>query len=212
MKNLKILGLALVAVFAMSAVVASGASALSPAFTSEGSPTILTGSQEGSDVFTTHGGTVTCTTATYEGTQTGTESSETEVTPTYSGCTAFGFVNVPIDVNGCKYVFTANQSMHIVCPAEKSIEVTAPGCTVTVGTQTPTGPNTIEYTNIGAGTTMEVTLDVSLSGIHYIEHNKGSFPTCSFPTETTTNGTYSGHAKVTGETAAHVHTGITWHA
>jgi hypothetical protein len=215
MKNLKILGLAFVAVLAMSAVVASAASA--SAFTSSeasGSETVtrLTGSQEGSDVFTTDGGTVTCTTATYVGEVKGTSTTEAEAAPTYSGCTAFGFVNVPIDTNGCKYKFTSAGEIHIVCPGEAAIEVTAPGCTVTVGTQTPTGPNTVEFTNIGSGSTMEITIDVTLRGIHYIEHNRGSFPNCSNPTVTKTNGTYTGHAKVTGETTGGTHTAITWDA
>jgi hypothetical protein len=197
MKSLKMLGSVLVGVFAMSAVVASAASAVvefkaessptvltgespsrvhqglwisglsSPAeFKTESNPTELTGSQEGSDVFTLQGGTATCTKVTYEGAMTGTETEEFEVEPTYSGCTAFGFVNVPIHANGCKFKFTANQTMHIVCPTGKAFEVTAPGCTNTIGSQTPTGPNTIEYTNIGSGSTMEVTIDMSLTGLH----------------------------------------------
>jgi hypothetical protein len=214
MKNLKILGLALVAVFAMSAVVASAASAT--VFRSESTPTVLTGTQKAgtNDVFNTMGGTVTCENATYVGSVSGTSSTEAEVEPTYSGCTAFGFANVTIDVNKCKYKFTAGSiisgnfegSVHIVCP-EKPIEVTAPGCTITVATQTPTG-GTITYTNLGSGTTRELGVDVALTGIHYIEDNKGLFPTCSSPGVTTTDGTYRGESIVKGENEAAEQHGI----
>jgi len=213
MKNLKILGLALVAVFAMSAVVASAASA-AVEFTSESEPTVLTGHQEGAgDVFHTMGGNVTCTTATYVGSQAGTHSTDATVTPTYTGCTAFGFLNVPIHTNECQYTFTAGStvssnfegSVHIICPENKSIEVTAPGCRITVGTQTPTG-GTITYTNVGAGAAAELTLDVALTGIHYIEDENGGG--CYSPGETTTDGTYTGHAIVKGENNSGVQHGI----
>jgi hypothetical protein len=167
------------------------------------------------DVFTTMGGTVTCETVTYVGSVTGTSSAEAEVEPTYSGCTGFGFFGVAIDVNSCKFKFTSGEEgegnleggVHIVCPAGKSIEVTAPGCTVTVGTQTPTG-GTITYTNLGAGKTREIGVDVALTGIHYIEDNKGIFPTCSNNGATTTDGTYRGESIVKGENGSGVQHGI----
>jgi len=209
-RYLKVLGLTLVAAFAMSAVVASAASAANFNFHSEGTSTVLTGTQHaGSDVFKTDGGTVSCSSATYTGSQTGSTAESVEVTPTYSGCTAFGFINVPIHVNGCKYKFATSETkyqgaVHIIC-ATKPIEITSPGCTVTVGTGTPGGKAT--YTNVGSGTTREVTVDVALTGINYVEDNNGGG--CVGPTGTTkTNGTYSGAALVTGETSKKAHLGI----
>ncbi|HEX2097323.1 MAG TPA: hypothetical protein VHF50_08150 [Solirubrobacterales bacterium] len=210
-RYLKVLGLALVAALAMSVTAASSASATNFKFHSEGTSTVLTGSQHAqNDVFTTDGGTVSCSNATYSGTQSGATVESVEVTPTYSGCTAFGFINVPIHVNGCKYKFgtsTTNYqgAVHVVC-GSKPIEITAPGCTVTVGTQTPDGNAT--YTNVGSGTTREVTVDVNLSGIDYTEHDtfEGG---CEGPTGTLkTNGTYKGAALVTGETSKKAHLGI----
>jgi hypothetical protein len=32
--------------------------------------------------------------------------SEIELEPAFSECTAFGFVNTPIDMNGCKFKWT----------------------------------------------------------------------------------------------------------
>lgn len=181
-------------------------------FKMESSQTTVTGSQEGSDVFTTDGGTVTCKTATYVGSVTGTSATEAEVAPTYSGCTAFGFINVPIDLNECKYKFTAGSriegnfegSVHVVCPEGKAVEITAPGCRVTVGAQTPGG--TITYTNIGTGTTRELTLDVNVTGVHYTEDNNGGG--CVKAGAEKTNGTYTGHTIVTGENASQQQHGI----
>jgi len=213
-RNLKILGLALMAIIAMSAVVVSLASAAEVEFKLESSPTVLTGTQEGSgDVFHTMGGNVTCGKATYEGSVTGTSSPEAEVEPTYGNCTAFGFINVPIHINECRYRFTSGEekggnfegSLDSVCPEGKAIEITSPGCRVTVGTQTPTG-GTITYTNIGTGAAREIRLDVALTGIHYIEDENGGG--CSSAGVTTTDGTYNGHVTVTGENAKKVHRGI----
>lgn len=205
-RNLKVLGLTLVAALAMSAVVASAASATAFNFKAEKVPTLLTGKQHaGNDVFVTDAGKVECNEATYVGEQKTTPTTEVTVTPTYTGCTAFGFVNVPIDVNGCSYKFTAKTieagnfegEVDILCPAGKSIEVTAPGCTVTVGAQN--NLKKITYTNLGAGATREVTVDVAATGIKYEEHNKGIFPTCAANTVPKANGTYTGAGLVTGE-------------
>jgi hypothetical protein len=204
-RNIKVLGLALVAMLAMSAVVASAASATAFSFKAEKVPTQLTGKQHnGNDIFTTDAGKVECTEATYAGEQKVTPTNEVLVTPTYSGCTAFGFANTPIDVNGCQYRFTTvtkesgnfEGSADIVCPAGKVIEVTAFGCTVTIGSQT--GLKKVTYTNVGAGTTREVTVDVNLTGIVYVE-DPGFFNTCANNKVTTSNGTYVGAGLVTGE-------------
>jgi len=215
-RNLKALGLALVAVFAMSAVMASAASAESAfKFKSEGTPTKLTGKQHaGNDVFTTHTGTVSCNEAKYSGEQVGTEVSEVTVTPVYSECKAFGLFNVPVTTNGCVYTFktgtktgaTYAGSVSIVCPEGKVIEVEAPGCTVTVGSQANVGG--ITFTNIGTTTTREVTLDVNINTLKYEEH-RPFFGICSTNTVPTTGGTYVGAGVVTGSNpVTNAHLGI----
>ncbi|HVI70064.1 MAG TPA: hypothetical protein VM656_01085 [Pyrinomonadaceae bacterium] len=215
-RNLKVLGLALMTAFAMSAVAASAASAQAFHFASEAEHTILTGKQEGSDVFTTHAGTVTCTTAKYTGTiQSATKTTTVaEVTPEYSGCTAFGFANVPIHHNECKYKFVAGTkesgnyegSIDIVCPTGKKIEITAPGCLVTVGPQT--GLKKVTFHNVGASATREITATVNLTGIKYEEHAPTFFSTCEYDTVATNNGTYTGNAIVTGEDTEGKHVGL----
>ena len=196
-RNLKSLGLALMAVAAFGVVGVSAASAAE--FHSEGATTTLTGTQTSQHVFTTTAGTVKCNTATFSGTQSGATTQFVTVTPFYSGCIAFGFINVPIHVNACTYTFDANNSgqVEIKCPAGKAIEMTAPGCTTTIGAQK--GLKSRTYTNEGAGTTRELTVHTNIAGIHYVE--------CG---TTRTNGTYVGTTKITGETALKAHLGVWW--
>jgi len=204
-RNLKALGLGLVAVFAMSAVMASAASAEGTfKFKSEGTPTKLSGKQHaGNDVFTPHTGGVSCNEATYAGEQVGTEVSEVTVTPTYSECKAFGLFNVPITTNGCRYTLNAGTktgttfagSVSIACPAGKIIEIEAPGCTTTVGSQSNIGGITL--TNIGAGATREITVDINIIALKYEEH-RPFFGICATNTVPTTGANYIGSAVITG--------------
>jgi hypothetical protein len=205
-RKLKALGLALFAVLAMGALSASAAMAAD--FHSEnGTDTVIKGSQVGSDKFVVNAGTVTCNEATYEGIQSGATSNTVTVTPKYTECTAFGFVNATIHTNGCRYVFDADTNAEgftdvtIDCsePTEggtthqRAITVTAFNCWVTVGSQT-TG-NGIKYANTGSGASRDVDVSVSLTGITYTQHSK-TFPGCS--NGTFNNGSYTGAATVQG--------------
>src|SRR6187200_367988 len=107
----KAFGLALIAVAAM-AISASAATAAS--FHSEVSSTTLSGGQLGEDVLTANAGSVTCSEVSYSGAQASTTSETATVTPSYSGCKAFGFINSLIDVNGCGFTF--NSGVQISCP------------------------------------------------------------------------------------------------
>jgi hypothetical protein len=221
-RNLKVLGLALVAAFAMSALVASAASATAWQFHSNTDNPVLTGSQEGTDVFTTDSGTVRCSEANYTGSATGTTNSTIEVAPTYEGCKLLFIINVTVDPNGCKYLFHAETttntggtpavihyegSVDIVCTGGNVIVVTAPGCDITVPAQT--GLKTVTFTNLGSGHTQEVTVDVNISNtITYIEHQTPGETCENSGTPHTTNGSYTGQALVTGEDASKNHIGI----
>jgi hypothetical protein len=211
-RRLKSLGLALLAVLAFASVSVSAASAAE--FHSEIAHTALSGTQVGEDVFTTNAGTVKCKKASYTGTSSAVTTPHQTVAPSYSECTAFGFVNATIDPNGCTYTFAAvagtpspiTGTVQIVCTGEKKyIEVTAFNCDVKVGPQGPL--KGITYTNAGAGKTRDVTVDVSLTGLHY-EQSGTSFPGCSGGAGTFTNGTYTGQATVKGANTAGEQVGI----
>ena len=212
-RNLKVFGLTLVAALALSAFVASAASATAFSFKSNTDNPTLTGKQHGTnvDVFTTDSGTVRCSEATYVGSQAGTSASSVEVAPTYSGCKLLFFINVTIDPNGCKYRFNTvtkeganfEGNTDIVCPAGKAIEVTAPGCTITYPAQN--GLTKVTFTNLGTGHTQEVTVDVGITtGIQYEEHGG----TCENETGLTNNGSLTGPSLFTAENATKEHIGI----
>jgi len=210
-RNLKFLGLALVAALAMSSVVASMASA--DVITSESAAvTTATGKQEGTDVFKTHGGQVNCTTVTYTGTFSSGASSAL-VAPTFSGCSYAGLA-MTIDMNGCLYRInvtggtSTEGSIDIVCTGSNEITVTAPSvgtkkCILHIPAQTDL--TKVKGTNIGAGATREITLDISITNIKYSQ-TAGTAETGNCATaDSTTGGTYEGTAIVTGSiSGAHV--------
>jgi hypothetical protein len=210
MRNLKILGLALVAVFAMSAVAASAASA--DQLTSEVSPVTLTGAQEGTDTFTITAGNTNCKEVSYVGT-TATPTTTVSATPSYpektklaeQNCTSLGFP-ATIHTNGCTYLFhieggaSTSGTLDVVCPAGKEITVTAVSggttkCTIHVPAQTGLGP--VTFSNVGAGATRELKVEAKITNLKY-SHTEGTgLGKCTGGTGTT--GSYTGKALVTGE-------------
>jgi hypothetical protein len=187
-RNLKALGLALVAVFAMSAMAASaaqaeGVSELTPA---NNQHVIITGEQIGkmSILFAT-GLEMTCESVKFDSTITGNSTTLTE-TPTYSGChSALG--SITITMNGCDYLIHGQLtnggaypvSTDIVCPTvegvEKTIELhiygdaghTTLNCTLTIKGQT--GKTTTTITNV-AGTPDDIKLETHLASIEMTSH------------------------------------------
>jgi hypothetical protein len=192
--NLKVLGLALAAVFAMSALAAGSASAAK--YHSEVETTWTHSHTTSVHIFHTNVGTVTCETTTTTSHTTGTGSGSdwttttTKSAPTYSKCTAFGFP-AEVKMNGCEYEFLEPNaslvaSSKILCPTGKTIEIVAVGfCTMTVGAQSPGG--TVAFTNEGSGSSRVVKTVSSVSSIVY-GGNCGSG----------TNGTYTGTSTVKG--------------
>ena len=217
-RNLRILGLALIAAFAMSAMVASVASATSFWFKSANSWTVLTGSQIGSDQFTTNSGTVACSTTSYTGSQSGTTATTVSLVPTYSGCEISG-VSLTIHTNGCVYELhthtKTSATQHtvtttIVCPTTTSpshkthqIEMTVGKptrkCTIDVPEQTiATG---VTLTNAGTSPT-DIKADISIAtGITYSE-TAGTGAGACIQALDQTNGAYTGSATISGEDTA----------
>jgi hypothetical protein len=149
-KNLKVLGLALVAVFALSAMVASAASA--SVFTSTSGATV-TANQIGSHKFTVTGQTLTCSTVHFTGTAPAATFEAIDMYPTYEGCiispfntsvTITGFATGP-GKEGCRYNLFANGVAALSCTAGKDVTVNAGPCVVHVPAQT--FPSGVTYTN-----------------------------------------------------------------
>jgi hypothetical protein len=191
-RNSKRFGAILMGVFALAAFGAQAASAV-PLTVNEGAigTTFYTGDQDGGSLeFRTPSGTVKCTTVVFTATSTGATVDELTVSSTISGCVAFGFSTAHVKTNGCAYTFTTpttlsssevtwgNEQLHFVCPVGKSMEITptafgVSGCTQFMGAQTPTGGHVLCTNKGGIGANeMDLTLETTLSGLHYIWHRR----------------------------------------
>jgi hypothetical protein len=159
-RNLKVLGLALVVVLAMSAMVASAASASS--YTASSYSATTTGSNTaGKETLTTVGGTVQCDSH-FQGTLASANSTLT-ITPKYTNCVAFGFLNATVDFMGCDYLFHSGpaqgggvyfHTVDIVCPEGSGpITITAGTCKVDIPAQT--GLAMVKTTNVAGTLTVE---------------------------------------------------------
>jgi hypothetical protein len=156
-RNLKALGLALVALGALSAISAGGASAAGERFHSEVEPTILTGTNTNTQVTAFGGANIECTSVTFRGTATLKTESTLTLHPTYSGCSFLG-EPATFDTTGCNYVFSSETvggrlPGEIECTTGYAIKLTSPGCTLTFGAQKNTGG--LAATNEGSGSTRD---------------------------------------------------------
>ena len=148
MQRLKVVGLALAAVFAFSAVAVASASAHEFEASKEGE---LNGKAVAGNVhkFKTKAGTVECKVANVVGANSKVvaplkkETQEVEVE--YKECTAFG---AKATVTNAKYLFNANEKVTV----KNTVKVEAAGCTVTVE---PVAANenlgTVSYANLAGG-------------------------------------------------------------
>jgi hypothetical protein len=182
--KIKALGLALAAVFAMSAVAAQAASATPHTFvTDSGNPAYLTGTQEPAPAvnrlfFTGSGEEVECEAAHYESTGTvANEAEEVTVHPVYEECSSLLAPNpgeVKVRTHSCHFTLTGttdgngHAEAHVAnCPEGEEIEIEIEGaCTIYVGNQTPTEGG-VHYTNHTTATPMDFTVQATATGIHY---------------------------------------------
>ena len=204
MKTSKMFGLALVAVLALAAVAASAASAAE--FKSTSSPVTITGSQEGKHKFTVDGASVECSTATFESGSTMTPAKTITITPTYEGCTAFGFAKAKVEMNGCKYEFlqpnaslVGNVAFRCTGANKARVFVSSFGseCEVLIGEAGNTNLPSVTYENI-AGSPTKVKVLANVTGIT-AEKTKDTVLCPLKGTGTVTNATYSGNTLTEGK-------------
>lgn len=212
MKSIRPFVLLLVAL-AFSAVTAPIATA-ADSLTAESYPATLTGTpDEFTGVITSTAGSLGCTGVLYHGVVEK-ASSTLSVTPSFSGCSFFGFPGT-VDMNGCSYLFhlaegSTKATVDIVCPAGKEITGTGVSvgtakCTIHVPAQT--GLSEVLFKNVGAGSTRELTIEVNLKGIKYTHTAGTGIGTCTSGMGTT--GTLTSKIKVTGElVGGTTHTGL----
>jgi len=197
-------GLTIVAVLAMSAVVASAASAAEFFHDAGvGVKARVTATNEGTHKFTAGIiGTIECKKATFTGTEFVTSSQPTvTVSPAYSECTFLGVANVAVNTNGCTYTFNLptgtgpfTGTVNINCPAGKKIAFEAKECKIEVGAQGPL--SSVTFTNQEAVKPMSVKVVASVTKqIKYTASGLG----CAVIGEKE-DGSYSGTAISTAET------------
>lgn len=165
--NFKGMRRALLAVLALAAIGAQGASvANAHQFKFDGQRSVITGESTGTHVFTT--GTfdiVECHTVTLESTVDAgmgqTEVDEITVKPSYGNCT-FREQPAAVFVNDCAYVLDSDTSeagrapLEIECSAGNQIAIHTTLCTITIGSQTV--PNAVTYDNdTGSSFTASIT-------------------------------------------------------
>lgn len=161
------------------------ATASAAEFQAANAPVKLAGTQSIGHVLTTVAGNMTCKTVTLAGGEMAAKTAaEITFTPNYEGCTAFGFIKVPVHENKCTMTFAANKVWSINCAAGEAIEITAPGCTTKIGSQPLIGA--MAYVNNGAKSEFEAVTNV-VAGIAYNE--------CGVPRF---GGAYSGGTTISG--------------
>lgn len=216
-RNIKVLGLAVVAMLAMSALGASAAQAAPELTLNEttagGAHDHVTGTLHGEQisaenhVFTAGAGNeVKCKKATFTGSASSGTLTDVTAHPEYNECTAFG-LNADVTTTGCNYTFTNLQNVSTdhytaevdnVCSGTSKITITVTlfggsVCTVTIGSQNGLGPVDVE--NMTTSTPTDITIDATISsGITYTETSG-----CPEGAGTFTNGGYTGNTTVTAK-------------
>jgi hypothetical protein len=212
-RNLKALGLALVAVLAMAAFAASSASAKQGIFTASSYPVHVFGT-DNDDWFEVLENKVECDEATFTAQATGADTKLT-VIPTYHKCFKNLVEPVTVTTNGCHYTFTigtmtshshGHGTVDIVCPT-KPIEVhsyanhaahtsKSSNCTLTIGSQNNL-PG-VTYTNAANG-------DIVVEG--EIKPAVQTHGACSFGITINTTGLYSAGVTVEGTSGVNIDIG-----
>jgi hypothetical protein len=201
-RKITVLGMAIAAVLAMSAFGATAAQA-TPQFTCSAYPCTATGSASlGAEKFVVDGAAVECASHYLIEKEGGGDltagASAVTVTPTYTGCKAFTFLNATVNMGGCDYVFHATEKVSagvykhhvdLVCSTGGHVLIEGGGCVVDVGAQT--GLTTVKTTNEGNN----VKVEPEVSGVVV---NKTADPFgCPL------SGTGAGTGTFTGSTTVH---------
>lgn len=179
-RKIKFIGLVLAATASMSVVFTSTATATPFDFyaANDGTTEWHGDGDQWATEWLVDSGKVSCLKATYKGFQSGTTSTTMVLAPTYTEChiiVLFTF-KVTVDTEGCTYRFKTvtfekgayEGTTDLLCPVGKQVKVTAPGCTITIPSQS--NLKNVTYTNL---TETNITTIALLSGMTYVEDDSG---------------------------------------
>jgi len=198
-RNLKALGVAALAVFAMGAIVASSASAAE--FTSASGTYPVNGSGESTaDVFDAFGSTVKCTENKFVGTI-ASKTPKASVVPTYKNCKPFGTFPATVTCGSCEFhfyntgtvEFTGTILIHAYENATKHAE-NKPMCAIHI--QGPQDLGTVTYTNSSPEKTINVSGNVT--GITATQTRNSIFCPAGTHTSTATYTIQAGGINISG--------------
>jgi hypothetical protein len=203
-RNLKAMGLAVVALLATGAVFASPAAAR---FEAESTPVTLTVSSNGMQKLelTPGASAIECTTLSLDNSTISTSPTTTvEVFPTYTNCERLLALTTTVSMNGCGYLLhsaagSTTGTVDVTCPSGKAIEInvgSTPFCQYTLGPTNNQGLGTVVFSNQGSGTTREVRTEATVTGITATRTING------FGCPDAKNSVYRGSATITGENAS----------
>jgi hypothetical protein len=168
-RKIKVLGLACVAVFALTAVSASSAMAASALTVGTGG-TKIEGVQSTAQKLTlAEGVTVKCTTSTLTAPVSAGTVTELTATPLFGGCLLAG-LTATIETHSCTFTITntatpLTASVDLTnCPPVAPIVIKDSGCTVTISNQGPL--SSVTYSNV-VGSPTHVTATLAVGGIIY---------------------------------------------
>jgi hypothetical protein len=197
--KLKALGLALVAALALTAVMASAASAQ---FTSNKEHTIISGfQQEKNHVFSAGSGfySISCSTILVNGTLIGTNDADLTITPTYETCKDTAGRTVDVDNSKLTYTFTRTGAVagtpvgEIHVSGGITFTTTSGGSVVcTTVIKVPQSINGVTYHDNGSG------IKVTTGASNVISTTSGGILNCGISNGEHTAGTYDGTTNMTG--------------
>jgi hypothetical protein len=196
MLRVRILGVALVAVFALSVVAASSASAFT-LFLSHPANQMVTAGQKGKHKFTVGGASVECNKATFLGNAPGLEFTLFKTTAAYSECTAFGFVGSSVRMNGCEYQLHIGGVVDVEnCETGKEIEIEVNNggpCILKMPAQS--GLKSVTYANVtGANGRASVEIKIAVKSITGTSNGQGT----GCPAAGAVTGEYTGSSVAEG--------------
>jgi hypothetical protein len=196
-RKLKAMGLALVAAMALTAMLASAASAQ---FTSNKEHTILSGSQKAGtdDVFSAGEGFggITCENAIFSGTSVAKSEATQVITPRYENCKdSFGRAVDTHSTETSTWTFGIGWGL-LHFSGSKTVTITSGGSVIcTVVYKSPQTNNGLTYTNLGGTKGIEITRHST----NVISTTSGGFFNCGVSNGEHKEGTYDSTSVITGK-------------
>lgn len=215
-RNLKTLGLALVAALTLGAIGAQGVpAAVEHSFRSAANSTVLTGHIDGGNhLFEVGDFKVECPIATFEGKNVGEVRDTVTVHPKYGSCTASGFL-VEVDTHGCNFILDSDTTISahssgnehatvsIECEVGHHMMITTQFCSLTISASHNNVPvnqslHGISYSSVMDSSKHSLATNWTVETIHYTALSGSACQFWKIAAGTHSDGVLTGKATLTG--------------